>query len=327
MPELLIFKAGKYPQGDWPKERVKKLVDAYSPDTIEAPLVIGHRFYGGSDEYQDAHGWVESLRMDGSGKVFATVTDVTSDVKKKVAEKKLKYMSVEVFENDKIDDKQPPYLRAIALLGRDTPAVGIAKLPSAFSFANGGTLCFANDEEHTTVFTSKVSAEELKTVSFEKEADTKEVIGMDEKNAEVERLRADFAAQNERLAALEKENKSLKDAGKKAESEAFFEKLRDEGKITPAQFETCVSIDCKLEGSDEQKNYRSLFADVKPQVDLSGKHAASKDKAPDARSESAGLTAKIKAFQKEHKIASFKEAAEVLFAENPKLFDEEKGNG
>jgi hypothetical protein len=44
MPELMIFKAGKYPQGDWPKERVQKLVDAYDPDrNIEAPVVIGHR--------------------------------------------------------------------------------------------------------------------------------------------------------------------------------------------------------------------------------------------------------------------------------------------
>jgi hypothetical protein len=32
MPELMIFKAGKYPQGDWPKERVQKMADAYGPE-------------------------------------------------------------------------------------------------------------------------------------------------------------------------------------------------------------------------------------------------------------------------------------------------------
>lgn len=324
MPELLIFKAGKYPQGDWSKERVKKLVDAYSPDLIEAPLVIGHRFYGGSDEYQDAHGWVKSLRMDGSGKVFAMVDDVTADVKKKVAEKKLKYMSVEIFENDKIDEKQPPYLRAIALLGRDTPAVGIAKLPSAFSFANGGVLCFANEEDHTTVFTSKVGTDGIKTFSVEEEKSME--VNMDEKtNAEVEKLRADFAAQNAKISALETENAELKNAGKKAESEAFFGKLRDEGKITPAQFASYVSLDCKLEG-DERKDYRALFEKASPQVDLSGKHTAPKSKAPDSRSENAGLTAKIKAFQKEHKLESFQEAAEAMYAENPEAFSEEGGN-
>jgi hypothetical protein len=50
--ELLIFKAGRYPQGDWPKERVKKLVDAYDPEKFyDAPLVIGHRWYGTDDSY------------------------------------------------------------------------------------------------------------------------------------------------------------------------------------------------------------------------------------------------------------------------------------
>jgi hypothetical protein len=32
MPEIMIFRAGKYPQWDWPKERVKKLVEAYDPE-------------------------------------------------------------------------------------------------------------------------------------------------------------------------------------------------------------------------------------------------------------------------------------------------------
>jgi hypothetical protein len=92
MPEIMIFKAGKYLQGEWPKERVKKLVEAYDPETFyDAPLVIGHRWYGTDDSYQDAHGWVQSLHMDGAGRVYAVVTDVSADLKKKVAEKKLKY--------------------------------------------------------------------------------------------------------------------------------------------------------------------------------------------------------------------------------------------
>ncbi|MDR0556331.1 MAG: hypothetical protein LBG43_00450, partial [Treponema sp.] len=66
----MIFKVGKYPRGDWPKERVKKLVDAYDPEKFyDASLVIGHRWYGADDNYQDAHGWVRSLRMDGAGRV------------------------------------------------------------------------------------------------------------------------------------------------------------------------------------------------------------------------------------------------------------------
>jgi hypothetical protein len=42
----MIFKVGKYPQGDFGKDRMQKLVDAYDPEkNIEAPVVIGHRSY------------------------------------------------------------------------------------------------------------------------------------------------------------------------------------------------------------------------------------------------------------------------------------------
>jgi hypothetical protein len=130
---------------------------------------------------------------------------------------------------------------------------------------------------------------------------------------QLEKLKTDFAAQNERLAALQKENAELKNAGKKAESEAYFGKLRDEGKITPAQFGNAVGIDCNLE-REAQKNFRALFAAAAPQVDLSGNHAAPKNKAPSARSENAGLTARIRAFQKEKHLDSFAEAADALYA-------------
>ena len=140
--------------------------------------------------------------------------------------------------------------------------------------------------------------------------------------AQMEKLKADFAAQHERPAALQKENAELKNAGKRSESEAYFGKLRDEGKITPAQCNTAVRLDCTLEG-EEQKNFRALFAEASVQVELSGTNAAHKSKAPAARSESAGLTAKIKAFQKEKHLDGFAEAADALFAEKPELFEEE----
>ncbi|MCL2602717.1 MAG: hypothetical protein FWD91_07895, partial [Treponema sp.] len=124
MPELFVFKAGKYPQGDWSVERVKKFVDAYDPENnIEAPVVIGHRAFGFDDSYQNAHGWVKSLRMDNEGNVYATINDFSKEAREAIEEKKLRYISVELFEFDKIKKDDPPYLRAIALLGRDTPAI------------------------------------------------------------------------------------------------------------------------------------------------------------------------------------------------------------
>jgi hypothetical protein len=329
MAELMIFKAGKYPQGDWTKERVEKMVAAYDPEkSWEAPVVIGHRGYGVDDDYQDAHGWVKSLRMDGGGKVYAEVPEFSADVKKKIAEKKLRYMSVEIYEADKVEGDQPPYLRAIALLGRDTPAVAGTKL-TLFSMMNGGVLNTVNEEEKTCAFTHKMNVEEMKTFAGETAGDNQQSmeVNMDELEklkAQNEKLCAEFAAEKEKLSLLQKENAELKKVEKKGEAAAFFAKLRDEGKITPAVFDKAVTLDARL-GEDERKDFRAMFAETQTQVDLSGKHTASKKNAPEGAAMSAGVTAKIRAFQKEHKLASFADAAEALYAAKPELFADEGG--
>ncbi|MFC1238403.1 hypothetical protein ACFGOO_03095 [Treponema vincentii] len=323
MAELMIFKAGKYPQGDWPKERVEKMVGAYNPEKFyEAPVVIGHRSFGTSDDYQDAHGWVKSLRMDKSGKVFADVPSFSADVIRKVAEGKLKYMSIEVFENDMIDKSQPPYLRAIALLGRDTPAVAGAKIPTLFSLPFGGFAECANEETHTSTFTQKMDAGTIQLFSAneaEKTTQSREET-MDEMT---EKVKTEMAAKDARIAALEKENEMLQQAKMKHDAEVFFSQLRDAGKITPACFEKAVALDAKMTEAD-RKEFRALFSNSEPIADLSGKHTATKEKSRAEFACSADVTAKVKAFQKEKGFASFTEAAEALYSANPEMFSEEE---
>lgn len=323
MAELKVFKAGKYPQGDWPKERVQRLVDSYNPEKLyEAPLVIGHRSFGMSDDYQDAHGWVQSIRMDKSGWVFAEVPAFSTDVIKKVAEGKLRYMSVEIFENDMVDKNEPPYLKAIALLGRDTPAVAGAKIPALFSLSFGGFVEYANQDDHVSIFTQKMDAGTIKLFSAneaEKTTQSQEE-NMGEQN---ETTVAEMAAKDARIAALEKENASLKQDGVKREAEAYFSRLRDEGKITPAYFEKAVALDVKMTEAD-RKDFRALFANSEPIVDLSGEHTATKEKSGASFACNADVTAKIKAFQKEKGFASFTEAAEALYSANPEMFSEEE---
>lgn len=322
MAELMIFKAGKYPQGDWPKERVEKMVGAYNPEKFyEAPVVIGHRSFGTNDDYQDAHGWVKSLRMDKSGWVFAEVPSFSADVIKKVAEGKLKYMSIEVFENDMVDKNEPPYLKAIALLGRDTPAVAGARIPTLFSLPFGGFAECANKDEHISTFTQKMDAGTIKLFSANEAGKTTQSREetMDEMT---EKVKTEMAAKDERIAALEKENESLKQAGLKNDAHAFFSKLRDEGKITPAYFEKAVALDIKMTDTD-RKDFRALFAQSEPIADLSGEHTATKEKSGASFAGGADVTAKIKAFQKEKGFASFTEAAEALHSVNPEIFNGE----
>jgi hypothetical protein len=313
MPELMIFKAGKYPQGEWSKERVQKMVDAYDPEkNIEAPVVIGHRYYSQNDQDERAHGWVKRLRMDGAGKVYADVQDLDDEVLHAIANKNLRYISAEIYEFDKRDANEAPYLRAISLLGRSAPAVQGTKLPTLFGLLGQGTVITFNEEEHIAAFTRRMST--VDTLSFGQYENIKK-----ETMEEAEKLKAALAAKEAELAQFKAEFDTLKSAGRKQEAETYFGALRDSGKLTPALAEQAVALDVKL-GDEERKSFRALFGDLNVKIDLSGTHAAPKSKAPAAPVGDAGLAAKIRAFQKEKNIVAFEDAAEALYVQKPELF-------
>ncbi|MDR0512053.1 MAG: hypothetical protein LBG93_02985 [Treponema sp.] len=323
MPEFYVFKAGKYDQGDWPLERVQKLVDAYDPEkNLEAPVVIGHRYFAAGDADQYAHGWVKSLRIGKGGKVYATIDEFSTEARHAIADKKLRYISIEILEFDKHNKDEPPYLRAVALLGRDTPAVAGTKIPTMFTLVNlaaGGVVNTVDAEKNTSTFTRKVKEGEIKALFRKEQEITQEDAGMD-KTAE---YKAALEKQSAELAAFKRENEELKSAGKKQDAESFFSKLRDEGKLPPAMFDRAVALDARL-GEEDRKEMRALFSDLKAQVDLSGKHTADKKNGSVSAGSSSDLTAKIKVFQKEHGIASFGEAAAVLYSKQPEIFEEEE---
>jgi hypothetical protein len=284
------------------------------------------------DAYQFAHGWVESLRMDKDGKVYATISDFSLEARHAIAEKKLRYISVEIYEFDKVDKDQPPYLKAVALLGRDNPAVPGTKIPAMFnSIFSGGVVNTTDEESHISTFTRKVNAEDIKLLSVEGQV-TQEEAGM---GKTAEQLQAELDTSNARIAELEKnavevatfrrENEELKNAGKKQDAETYFGKLRDEGKLSPAIFDKAVALDIRL-GEEERKEVRAMFAALETKVDLSGRHKADKKNAPGPAASSTGLTAKIRAFQKERKLLSFADATTALYAERPELFDEEESH-
>jgi len=353
LPELFIFKAGRYPQGDWPIERVQKFVDAYDPERgFEAPLVIGHRSFALRDADQYAHGWVGKLRMEKDGKVYADVKDVSREARQAIAEKKLRYVSVELYEFDKCKETQgqPPYLRAVALLGRDTPAVAGTRVPMFSAFCQ-----HADEENHVTTFTRKVGAEDIRALSLGAGESTEEEAGVgNEEQEEIEKLKAEVGELKARVEALEKGAEGPREGGNGAfgkqpaqddrvpdarfdkavaarlqelerqDAAAFYGGLRDAGKLPPAQYGKAVALDLRL-GGEERKEARALFAALEAKVDLSGRHVADKKGAPEAPGFGSALNARIKAYQKEHEL-SFADAASALFAAKPELFEEEEAD-
>jgi hypothetical protein len=219
--------------------------------------VTGRRFYGSDDEYQDAHGWAGGLRMDGAGKVFAQIPEFSADIKMKTAKKraegKLRYISSEFYEFDKANEERPPYLKAVALLGRDTPAVAGTKI-TLFSLMAGGGLAVVNESEHITAFTRKAGAAEIKSLAGKGGREDNRMDEMEKLKAEFEGLRAELAAEKEKTAAFQKENAGLRNAEKKKEAAAFFGKLRDEGKIMPALYDKAVTLDAELD-DERRKEY------------------------------------------------------------------------
>jgi len=334
MPEFFVFKAGKYPQGHWPKERVKRLVEAYDPENkTEAPAVIGHRSFATRDADQYAHGWVEKLRVDDEGKVYASIQKFSKEARRAIKEKKLRYISVEIYEFDKVDKAEPPYLKAVALLGRDNPAVPGTRIPTMFSkLFSGGVVNTVDEKKRVSTFTRKVNDEDINALFDARQVSTQEDVTM---GKTAEKLQAELERSHERIAELEKsaaeaalfrkENEELKNSSKKKEAEAYYGKLRDEGRLPPARFEKAVALDLKLD-AEGRKEMRAMFADMEVKVDLSGKHKADKKNADTQAASGSDLAAKIRAFQKERKLESFNEAATVLHAEKPELFDQEEAD-
>lgn len=64
--------------------------------------------------------------------MYADISEFSHEVKQALVEKKLRYMPVEIYEYDKRDAAEAPYLWAVTLLGRDLPAVLGTKLPTLF---------------------------------------------------------------------------------------------------------------------------------------------------------------------------------------------------
>lgn len=133
-----------------------------------------------------------------------------------------------------------------------------------------------------------------------------------------ETLKAELAAWEAEVSAYKKELDRLKGEERRRDAQSYYGKLRDEGKLTPALFETAVALDTRLEEA-ERISLRDLVGAFETKVDLSGVHKADKKSATPA---GADITEKIKAFQKEKGIASFADAAEALYAAHPALFEE-----
>jgi hypothetical protein len=109
-----IFRAGKYPQGEYTPENIDEMIRAYDEKLHAAPLTIDHSDRG------PAYGWVTRLNRIGD-RLFATLRGVPISVYKALKNKRYRHRSVEIWR--KFDETGGMYLKAVTLLGVLAPQV------------------------------------------------------------------------------------------------------------------------------------------------------------------------------------------------------------
>ncbi len=346
MPMIVkIFEAGEYPQGSWPIERVRRLVDSYDPvEGVEAPGVVGHFENALSERIENelAYCWVRSLSMNENGEVFADVPneEISPQLRMWLMQRNLKYISGEIMPFDEMLQKGEPALVRIAFLGRSIPQVPTAKIPSMFRRALSLFSSKNIEDEKTVRWCGRIEesaigdlvqfcaegnpgpspqflGEEKEDVNkpAEPEENTEEEMTEEEKQ-EFENLKA----QN---AALQVENKSLSgelDKFKSAEDERLVKEklvsLRDAGKITPAQFKSLETEVPKMD-AESRRILFSAYETAAPVADLGTEHKAQKPAQTFGADSS--LVQRIQAFSREKNL-SYEQAAEELHRLEPSLF-------
>lgn len=134
-----------------------------------------------------------------------------------------------------------------------------------------------------------------------------------------------FAAEQAKTAKFQQESAEakaelakFKQEQEKAGVEARLAKFRDEGRLTPAEFDQAVGLAMQLQG-EYREQYFAQIGSRPPVLDTSEKAPASK---ATPKSGGASPAEQVRKFAKENGL-SFEAAAQRLAQQNPALFEQE----
>lgn len=146
MPKpIAIFKVGTHTdmkgvKRDYTREMLQQTVAKYSPATSEAPFVIGH-----PEHNSPAHGWVEFMKLDDAGMLWAYPKQVNTDFAESVNAGEYKHVSASFYLPDAPGNPVPGtlYLRHVGFLGAMKPAIqGLGAV--SFAADDKDVVCFGN---------------------------------------------------------------------------------------------------------------------------------------------------------------------------------------
>lgn len=189
-----LFRSGEWNGDEYTGDDLDGMIEAFDQVGFNVPVKLGHNTEDGAP----AVGWVENLRRDGDV-LLADLVDVPLEVYDAVRARRYDAVSSELYWNLERDKKKyGRVLKAVALLGADTPAVaGLKPLREA---------AFRLGEDYEKLVTLTMGEKAM----AEKKTETPEVKTPSIDPLEAKRLREDNEAMVARLAQIEDERRSEK---------------------------------------------------------------------------------------------------------------------
>lgn len=235
-----IFRAGEYPQGTFTEEHIRQIAENYDPALLESPIQIFHK----NDGY--AYGWVEELKADGK-RLLASFKDVSDRLKWMTSEGMLKRHSIELYRNF---NEKGPYLKSLAMLGSQTPAV---KGMEPIQFQEG----------------------EADSVEFEEAPSFATEFALEFYRDKAQKLTDDLAQEKEKVETFTSEKEALQFEQRKTAFESFLDEKSEKGELPPVIREKCVALFSHLdsievkEGSESALDvFKQVISEIKSQVEF-----------------------------------------------------------
>lgn len=279
-----VFKAGKYPQGEFNKNDVEEIAQNYDPKFCEAPITIDHVQSG------PAFGWVDKVKSE-NGVLKVSFKDTPKSFQEDVNSGKYKKVSVELYKN--LEGKGR-YLKAVSFLGAAIPQVKGLE-PIQFKEAESEIFEFeavVEEPEQTEEFSEK-EIEDLKNQVVDLENQLAKFKEGNKKLETIKSLKEKISALTEEVATfkekaegkeeIEKELNDIKISLKKKEFEDFIDKQIDKGILTPANKDIILSVFLEINNVDKfgedstvVNGFKSFIESLKPQISFD--ETATKDK-------------------------------------------------
>lgn len=236
-----VFRAGKYPQGEYTPDDVKDIFEKYDPDFLSAPFTTDHKKDG------PAYGYAKVLKFE-NDTLFASKDDLADNLKDAIKEKHFRRVSVEIYKD--LPEKGR-YLKAISFLG--------VKAPQVKGFEGDiEQTSFKDAESESIDFEVNWEGDEFELVPLPAQKDSKDkddpgskekTESFEELQAKIEKLESEKTALSEKFQATETEKKQAQDRleeielnQRRLEFEQFLNARVAYGNLTPANKDKVMDI-------------------------------------------------------------------------------------